>query len=53
MESEGVCTVRHDPEVPCVVMIWKGYATSAEFRSANVEGARIASARLGQRNAGA
>ena len=35
MPGEGVCTVRHDPEIPCVVMIWQGYATSAEFRSAN------------------
>lgn len=35
MTGEDVYTVRHDPEVPCVVMIWRGYATSAEFRAAN------------------
>jgi hypothetical protein len=35
MQTEHVCTIRHDPEVPCVVMIWQGYATSAEFRAAN------------------
>jgi hypothetical protein len=35
MPEESVCTVRHDPEIPCVVMIWQGYATSAEFRAAN------------------
>jgi hypothetical protein len=35
MAGEEVCTVRHDAEVPCVVMIWRGYATSAEFRAAN------------------
>lgn len=33
--NESVCSVRHDSEVPCVVMIWQGYATSAEFRAAN------------------
>ena len=35
MSDEGVCTVTHDPEVPCVVMLWQGYATSAQFRAAN------------------
>jgi len=34
-EGHEVCIIRHDPEVPCVVMIWQGYATSAEFRAAN------------------
>lgn len=35
MSGEGVCTVTFDPEVPCVVMLWQGYATSAQFRAAN------------------
>ena len=29
------CVVEYDVEVPCVSMIWKGYATSAQFREAN------------------
>jgi hypothetical protein len=29
------CTVGYDAEVPCVIMTWKGYATSREFREAN------------------
>jgi SpoIIAA-like len=29
------CTVGYDAEVPCVIMAWKGYATSREFREAN------------------
>jgi hypothetical protein len=35
MDDNAVCTVTHDPEVPCVVMLWQGYATSAAFRAAN------------------
>jgi hypothetical protein len=35
VSEDGVCTVTHDPEVPCVVMLWQGYATSAQFRAAN------------------
>jgi hypothetical protein len=30
-----VCTVSWDGDIPAVVMIWNGYATSKEFRSAN------------------
>ena len=29
------CTVGYDAEVPCVIMTWKGYATSRDFREAN------------------
>ena len=29
------CVVEYDVDVPCVSMIWKGYATSAQFRDAN------------------
>lgn len=28
-------TIDYDPDVPCVLMIWKGYATSAAFREGN------------------
>jgi len=29
------CAVEYDVDVPCVSMIWKGYATSNQFREAN------------------
>src|SRR3712207_1699913 len=29
------CTVGYDSDVPCVIMTWRGYATSREFREAN------------------
>jgi hypothetical protein len=29
------CMVGYDAEVPCVIMTWKGYATTREFREAN------------------
>ena len=29
------CAVDYDGDVPCVRMLWKGYATSAQFRAAN------------------
>jgi hypothetical protein len=29
------CTVDYDAEVPCVIMTWRGYATTGEFRAAN------------------
>jgi hypothetical protein len=29
------CTIGYDAEVACVIMTWKGYATSREFREAN------------------
>jgi hypothetical protein len=29
------CTVGYDSDVPCVIMTWKGYATSRAFREAN------------------
>jgi len=35
MDDSGVCTIRFDPQVGCVVMVWKGYATSEEFRAGN------------------
>ena len=30
-----VCTISWDADIPGVVMIWNGYATSKDFRSAN------------------
>jgi hypothetical protein len=33
--DDPVCTVSYDPQVPCVVMEWNGYATSRQFRDAN------------------
>ncbi len=33
--SEPVCTVGWDAGVPCVVMEWRGYFTSPQFRDAN------------------
>lgn len=29
------CAIDYDIDVPCVCMLWKGYATSAQFRAAN------------------
>jgi hypothetical protein len=29
------CGIDYDIDVPCVSMVWKGYATSAQFREAN------------------
>lgn len=29
------CAIEYDADVPCVSMIWKGYATSAQFREAS------------------
>jgi hypothetical protein len=29
------CIIEYDVDVPCVSMIWKGYATSGQFREAN------------------
>ena len=29
------CTIGYDADVPCVVMTWKGYANTREFRDAN------------------
>ena len=29
------CTIGYDADVPCVVMTWRGYATSREFRDTN------------------
>ena len=34
-KSEFTCSVAYDREVPCVVMVWKGYATSPLFRETN------------------
>jgi hypothetical protein len=33
--ADFTCSVEYDVDVPCVVMVWKGYATSAQFREAN------------------
>jgi len=35
MHGDLELTVDYDADVPCVVMIWKGYATSAAFRDGN------------------
>jgi hypothetical protein len=35
MAETDVCQIRYDPDARCVVMVWQGYATSAEFRAAN------------------
>ena len=35
MHGDLDLTIDYDAEVPCVVMIWKGYATSAAFRDSN------------------
>lgn len=35
MHGDLELTVDYDPNVPCVVMVWKGYATSAAFREGN------------------
>jgi hypothetical protein len=29
------CAIDYDGQVPCISMIWKGYATTAQFRAAN------------------
>jgi len=29
------CVIDYDVDVPCISMIWKGYATSVQFRAAN------------------
>ena len=34
-KSEFTCSVAYDREVECVVMVWKGYATSPLFRETN------------------
>ena len=37
MHGDLQLTVEYDTEVPCVVMIWKGYATSAAFKESNAQ----------------
>lgn len=37
MHGDLQLTVDYDIEVPCVVMIWKGYATSAAFKDGNAQ----------------
>ncbi len=34
-KADFTCSVGFDPTVPCVVMVWKGYATSPLFRETN------------------
>ena len=29
------CAIDYDGQVPCVTMVWKGYATTVQFRAAN------------------
>lgn len=42
-------SVSYDVEIPCVVMSWRGYATSAVFRAANEQVlAEIAARRAGK-----
>lgn len=33
--EDEVCKVYYDPDVPCIVMEWKGFANSPAFRKAN------------------
>ena len=35
MHGDLELTIGYDADIPCVVMIWKGYATSAAFREGN------------------
>jgi hypothetical protein len=35
MNGDLQLTVDYDTDIPCVVMIWKGYATSAAFKEGN------------------
>jgi len=35
MHGDLELTIGYEPDVPCVVMVWKGYATSAAFREGN------------------
>jgi hypothetical protein len=35
MHGDLELTIDYDADIPCVVMIWKGYATSAAFREGN------------------
>ncbi|HYD73101.1 MAG TPA: hypothetical protein VEF55_08185 [Candidatus Binatia bacterium] len=35
MHGDLKLTIEYDADVPCVVMNWKGYATSAAFREGN------------------
>jgi hypothetical protein len=35
MHGDLELTIDYDGDIPCVVMIWKGYATSAAFREGN------------------
>ena len=34
-KADFTCTVVFEPAVPCVVMVWRGYATSRMFRETN------------------
>jgi hypothetical protein len=33
----GTCHVNYDPKLNCIIMDWKGYSTSEEFRLTNEE----------------
>jgi hypothetical protein len=35
MHGDLELTIDYDADVPCVVMVWRGYATSAAFREGN------------------
>jgi hypothetical protein len=37
MQGDLDLAIEYDAEVPCVTMIWKGYATSAAFREGNAQ----------------
>ncbi|HYD87580.1 MAG TPA: STAS/SEC14 domain-containing protein [Vitreimonas sp.] len=37
MHGDLELAIEYDAEIPCVVMIWKGYATSAAFRDGNAQ----------------
>jgi hypothetical protein len=37
MHGDLELKIDYDADIPCVVMIWKGYATSAAFREGNAQ----------------
>src|SRR5262249_5037793 len=41
LQDNPVCTVAFDAAVPCIAVVWKGYATSAQFRYVHEEILRL------------
>jgi hypothetical protein len=42
--NNPICLVGYDADVPCVTMVWKGYATSTQFRFVHEEALRLLAA---------